>query len=93
MPDIDMDTPRDQTRAPRVAAEIMTRELLALDDEALHAKLIELRDHHQTRVDGYNRWIAAVRRRQASQTSERQAAEALGVSKTTIAKATSRKKR
>lgn len=81
-------TPRANTLPDPAAADLMTPELLHLNDITLHARLVELRDWHARHSAWYGRWIATVRQRVRRRDGEEQAAAALGISRATIRKTT-----
>lgn len=83
-------TPRAITPLEPPGVHLMTPELLHLDATELHKRLTELRDWHAECAAYYGRWIGLVRRREAASAGEVQAANALGVSRATVRKATAK---
>lgn len=87
------------TRVPTIngtgvpLTDIPTGELLALDDTALHARLTEIRDAHQSYVDFINKWLTVIRTRALEGQSQEGAAKELKVSRGTVRKAAAKKPR
>lgn len=90
MPTLDTNagTPRASIPLEPPGVHLMTPDLLDLDDVALHARLVELRDWHAEHRAWYSRWITTVRQRQCSRAGQEQAARVLGISRATARKST-----